>query len=124
MPFFKILWKKKVFEWTNESEVGFKHLKEYLGSPPLLIVPNMGKELILYLSVSPTTVSAMLIREKDKVQKLIYYVSKVLIGAKTRYLKIGKLTYALLIIARKLCHFFQAYPIALLTDQPLKQILQ
>ena len=45
-------------------------------------------------------------------------------GAGTRYLKIEKLTYALLIVAKKLCHYFQAHPIAVLTDQPLKQILQ
>ena len=58
----------------------------------------------------------MLIREEDKVKKLVYYVSKVLMGAKTRYLKIEKLAYALLIIAKKLCHYFQAHPIVVLTD--------
>ena len=36
-------------------------------------------------------------------------------GAETKYLKIEKLAYALLIAARKLCHYFQAHPIALLT---------
>ena len=62
----------------------------------------------------------MLIREEDKVQKLVYYVSKVLMGAETRYLKIEKLTYALLIAAKKLCHYFQAHHIVILTNQPLK----
>ena len=45
-------------------------------------------------------------------------------GVETRYLKIEKLAYALLIAVRKLCHYFQAHPIAELTNQPLKQILQ
>ena len=54
----------------------------------------------------------------------MYYVSKVLIGAETRYLKIEKLAYALLIAARKLCHYFQAHLIAVSNNQPLKQILQ
>ena len=54
--------------------------------------------------------SAMLIREEDKVQKPVYYVRKVLIGAETRYLKIEKLTYVFLIVARKLRHYFQAHP--------------
>ena len=83
----------------------------------------MGEELILYLSMLPIAVSAMHIREEDKVRKSIYYVSKVLIGAETRYLKIEKLAYALLITARKLHHYFQAHPIAVLMDQPLKKIL-
>ena len=66
----------------------------------------------------------MLIPEEDRVQKPVYYISKVLMGAETRYLKIEKLAYALMITARKLYHYFQAYPITVLTDQPLKQILQ
>ena len=104
-------------------EAVFKQLKEYLGSPLLLIIPNTGEELLVYLSISPKVVSAVLIREEDKIQKPVYYVSKVLMGAKTRYLKIEKLVYAMMISTRKLCHYFQAHPIAVLTDQPLKQIL-
>ena len=86
--------------------MAFQQLKEYLGSPSLFIVPDMGEELIQYLSISPTEVSAVLIREEDNVQKLVYYVNKILIRAKTRYLKIEKLVYALLIAVRKLCHYF------------------
>ena len=67
----------------------------------------MGDELILYLSISPTAVNVVLIQDEHKVQKLIYYVSKVLMGVETRYLKIEKLVYALLIAVRKLCHYFQ-----------------
>lgn len=106
LPFFKILRKKQAFHWTNEFEAVFQQLKEYLRSPPLLTVPTIGKELIVYLSILPTTVSAILIREEDKVQKPVYYVSKVLIGDETRYLKIEKFAYALLITARKLLHYF------------------
>ena len=89
-----------------------------------LVVSTSGEELFVYLSISPNAVSAVLIRVKDQVQKPVYYVSKVLMGAENRYLKIEKLTYALLIASRKLCHYFQAHPITVLIDQPLKQILQ
>ena len=51
----------------------------------------------------------MLIKEDDKVQKPVYYVSKVLIGAETKYLKIEKLVYTLMIAARKLLNYFQAH---------------
>ena len=88
--------------------------------PPLLTVPNTGEELILYLSVLPTAISAMLVKEEDKVQRPVYYVSKVLLGAETRYLKIEKLVYALIIAARKLCHYFQSHPIVVFTNQTLK----
>ena len=94
------------------------------GLPPLLTVPTMSEELIVYLFISSTVVSAVLIREENKIHKPVYYISKVLMDAETRYLKIGKLAYAFLIITGKLHHYFQAYPIVVLIDQPLKQILQ
>ncbi|GFY90980.1 hypothetical protein Acr_07g0011760 [Actinidia rufa] len=100
------------------------NLKEYLGSPPLLSVPTADEDLYVYLSASPIAISAVLVREEDKIQKLIYYVSKTLIGAEVRYPRIEKIAYALMIAARKLRHYFQAHSIIVLTDQPLKQILQ
>ena len=124
LPFFKILRKSQGFQWNEESENAFQQLKEYLGSPPLLTVPATGEDLYVYLSISPTAVNAVLIREEDQVQRPIYYVSKVLLGAETRYPKIEKLAYALMIAARKFRHYFQAHPIIVLTDQPLKHILQ
>ena len=108
--------KNKSFEWINEFEMAFQHLIEYLRSPSLLIIPVTSEELIVYLFVLPKAVSAVLIREEDNVQKPMYYISKVLIGAKTRYLKIEKLTYALLIAAKKLRHYFLAHPIVVMTD--------
>ena len=80
----------------------------------------MSEELIVYISVSPTAITAVLIQEKDKIQKLVYYFSKVLMGAETRYLKIRKLAYALLITVRKLRNYFQVHPIAMLTDHCLE----
>ena len=84
----------------------------------------MGEEHIIYLFMSPTAVNVVLIWEENKVQKPVYYVSKVLIGSETRYLKIEKLAYTLLIAARKFRHYFQAHPITVLTNHSLKKILK
>ncbi|GFZ19568.1 hypothetical protein Acr_28g0002730 [Actinidia rufa] len=59
-PFFKILRKNLAFQWTDETEMVFQELKEYLGSPPLLTVPTMDEELLVYLSVSSITVGLVL----------------------------------------------------------------
>ncbi|GFS40353.1 hypothetical protein Acr_00g0068050 [Actinidia rufa] len=120
LPFFKILRKNRTFQWSEESENAFQQLKEYLGSPPLLSIPTADEDLYVYLSASPTAISAVLVREEDKIQKPIYYVSKTLIGAEVRYPRIEKIAYALMIAARKLRHYFQAHSIIVLTDQPLK----
>ena len=82
--FFKIMRWNKAFESTNKSKLAFYQLKKYLRSPLLLTISNMGKEFTLYLSVWPTAVSAMQIKEEDKVQSPVYYISKVLFEAKNR----------------------------------------
>ena len=75
----------------------FKELKSYLGSPPLLAKLKPRKELFLYLAVSPVALAAVLVKKEAKIQRPIYYISRVLRDTKTRYTKLEKLTYALLI---------------------------
>jgi hypothetical protein len=47
------------------------------------------------------------------VQCPVYFINKVLHEAKTRYLDVHKLHYAVLIASRKLRHYFQAHKISL-----------
>ena len=46
--------------------------------------------------------AAVLVKEEAKVQRLIYYVSRALRDVETRYTKLEKLTYTLLIAAQRL----------------------
>jgi hypothetical protein len=40
------------------------------------------------------------------IQRPIYYISEVIHDAKTRYLEVLNLLYAVLIASKKLCHYF------------------
>ena len=82
-----------------------------------------GKELYLYLAVSPHAVSSALIREEEKVQRPVYYTSKALKGAKGWYLPMEKLVFSLVTTARKLRLCFQAYVINVLINHPLKKAM-
>jgi hypothetical protein len=53
----------------------------------------------------------------------VYFISEVLHEAKTRYLEVYKLLYAVLIASRKLHHYFQAHRISVVTSYPLWAIL-
>ena len=64
LPFFKILKGIKKFKWTKECDKAFAQLKACLTQPPLLPKPKTGESLLLYLAVSPTAVSSVLIREE------------------------------------------------------------
>ncbi|XP_065635254.1 uncharacterized protein LOC136069991 [Quercus suber] len=119
LPFFKTL--KQAFEWTDECEVAFQELKRYLNNPPLLSPSKEGENLYLYLAVSSAAVSAALIREEDRKQLPVYYVSQAFQGAEFRYPKIEKITFALIVASRKLRQYFQTNPILVMTDQPIKK---
>ena len=113
----------KTFVWTDECEEAFQKIKEQLGKPPLLAKPIEGETLILYLAVSRCSISAVLVKEEKDVQLPVYYVSKRLQDAETRYTSMEKLVYSLILAARKLRPYFQAHKIEVRTSYPLRQIM-
>ncbi|XP_074372209.1 uncharacterized protein LOC141712961 [Apium graveolens] len=89
----------------------------------MLAKPEDGETLILYLAVSEYSVSAVLVKEEASHQWPVYYVSKRLLDAETRYTNMEKLVYTLILAARKLRPYFQAHRIEVRTAYPLRQIL-
>ena len=78
----------------------------------------------MYLAVSNYAVNVVLFHcIKDKKQRLIYYVSKAMVDAKTRYSNIEQIAFALRSAIQKLCPYFQAHQVTVLTNQPLINIL-
>ncbi|KAM1053108.1 hypothetical protein ACFX2C_000641 [Malus domestica] len=123
-PFFKALkGSKKYITWTDECAEAFKNLKDYMSKAPLLSKPEVGDTLIIYLLVSTSAVSSVLIQNDGNVERHVYYASKALQDAETRYFNIKKLALALVMSARKLRPYFQAHSIILLTNHHLRQIL-
>ena len=104
LPFFKTL--KKAFVWMEECETAFQELKRYLSNPPLLSPFKEGEDLFLYLAISITAVSAALIREENRIQLPVYYISQAFQRAEARYSKIEKITFALIVASRKLRPYF------------------
>ncbi|KAK0589760.1 hypothetical protein LWI29_018171 [Acer saccharum] len=96
LPFFKALKKGKGVEWNEDCEKAFQALKEYLGQAPLLSKPETGETLYMYLSVSEAATSSVLVKQEDGIQKPIYYTSKALLPAETRYSPAEKMALALI----------------------------
>ncbi|KAM2255986.1 hypothetical protein ACFXTI_046388 [Malus domestica] len=123
--FFKALkGSKKYITWTDECAEAFKNLKDYMSKTPQLSKLEVGDTLIIYLSVSASAVSSILIRNDGNVERPVYYASKALQDAETQYSNIEKLALALVMSARKLCPYFQAHSIIVLTNHHIQQILQ
>ena len=121
MPFFKVL--KKAFQWNDKCKKALAKLKEYLTKPPLLSPSVMEEKLFLYLAISNTAISSALIREEWNIQKPVYYTSQTFQGAKANYPRMEKIAFALLVASRKLRPYFQAHPIVVMTDQPIRNTM-
>jgi hypothetical protein len=76
----------------------------------MLSKPSPFATLMLYLAASPTTVSVVLIEEKEHENKMkrfpIYFISEALSGAKLNYSELEKIAYIVVMASRKLKHYF------------------
>ena len=68
LPFFKLMKKKGPFEWTPEADQAFQDLKRYLTSPPVMVAPRPLEPLVLHLSATPHSASAVLVALREERQ--------------------------------------------------------
>jgi dsDNA-binding SOS-regulon protein len=66
LPFFRLLRKSGLFIWTDEAEEVFQELKRYLTSPPVMVAPEPGEPLLLYVTTIAEVVSMVLITERSE----------------------------------------------------------
>ena len=84
-----------------------------------------GDTLYLYLAVSKASISASLFKEdENKKQRPIFFVSKFRSEVETQYTCLEQAALALRVVAKKLYSYFQAHPIVVLTNLPLKNTIQ
>nr|GFC89324.1 reverse transcriptase domain-containing protein [Tanacetum cinerariifolium] len=88
----------------------------FLGTKP-------QEELIMYLSATHGAISAVLLTERGTVQIPVYFISRALQGPELNYSPMEKLVLSLVFAAKRLRRYFQAHPIAVITDQPIKQVM-
>jgi hypothetical protein len=64
LPFFKLLRKSGPFSWIEEAERAFQELKQHLVSLPILVAPEPGEPLYLYIAAAVEAVSMVLVVER------------------------------------------------------------
>ncbi|CAN1318888.1 Pol polyprotein (Fragment) [Linum perenne] len=123
-PFFATLKNASKFAWNEKCNKAFEELKQFLIIPLVLASPKLNEDLFFYITISSRAVSAVLVRREDKSEHPVFYTSKTLIDAETRYPAIEKMAYAVVCAARKLRPYFQAHTIYVLTNLPIKNALR
>ena len=104
-------------------EAAFLEMKRLIEHLPSLTTPIAKEILYVYLAVADEAVSTVLVAERKGKQCPVHYVSRTLNDAEKNYAPMEKLVLSLLHASRRLRRYFEAHPIKVITDQPLKQIL-
>ncbi|XP_066321440.1 uncharacterized protein [Miscanthus floridulus] len=109
LPFFKLLKAFERFSWSEEADMAFEQLKLFLTKPPIMMVPQLDKTLLIYIATTSRVVTTTIIIKRKEVGHAY---------------KVQKLLYAILITSCKLHHYFEYYKIDLVTKFPLGDILR
>ncbi|CAN6563557.1 unnamed protein product [Malus baccata var. baccata] len=81
-------------------------IKAYLTSPPVLVPPQRGKPLKLYISASEKSIGSLLAQNNEGgKEQAVYYLSRILTEVETRYSPVERLCLALYFTASKLRHY-------------------
>jgi dsDNA-binding SOS-regulon protein len=67
LPFYTLMKKTdKKFEWIEEADASFAHLKKVLSTPPVLVTPKEREPLLLYIAATHQVVSTILVSNEVK----------------------------------------------------------
>ena len=92
------------FHWGAEQQQAFDEIKGYLSKPPVLVTPQQDMPFFVYLSVGDTSIASVLVQKHDDQESVVFYLSRRMLDAETRYPEIEKLCLCLFFTCTKLRH--------------------
>ncbi|KAI5343556.1 hypothetical protein L3X38_011432 [Prunus dulcis] len=123
--FTPLLKKGKPYEWSKECQEAYQQVQQIITKLPTMRAPIPGLLLKLHLAATNTAVGALLAQDDHGGEESpIYYVSRQLMGAETRYPRIELLCLALVYAVQCLRHYFLAHKLYLIVRfDPVRYLL-
>ncbi|CAN6562672.1 unnamed protein product [Malus baccata var. baccata] len=123
-PLCRLLQKDVPFEFNEECEKAFKHLKEMLTSAPIIRPPDWSIPFELMCDASDYALGAVLGQRKDKQPHIIYYASRTLNDAQLNYSTTEKELLAVVFALDKFRSYLLGTKVIIYTDHAaLKYLL-
>ncbi|XP_070025432.1 uncharacterized protein [Nicotiana sylvestris] len=114
--------------WIDECQEAFDKIKEYLSNLPVLVPPEPGRPLFLYLTVLKSSLGCVLWQHDvtgEREEQALYYLSKKFTSYEAKYTLLERTCCSLTWVAQKLRHYLLAYTNYIITRlDPLKYIFQ
>jgi hypothetical protein len=94
----------KSFAGGQSSNGHLKRSRSILSKPPVLVPPQQDRPFYMYLSVGDTSIASVVIQIHDNKERVVFYLSRMMLDAETRYPDIEKLCLCLFFTCTKLRH--------------------
>uniref|UniRef100_A0A2N9G772 Integrase catalytic domain-containing protein n=1 Tax=Fagus sylvatica TaxID=28930 RepID=A0A2N9G772_FAGSY len=117
--FAPLLKKGAPFHWSTECQEAFEKVQDIMTKLPTVCAPISGKSLRLYLASNSQAIGALIAQENDNgVEQPIYYVSRTLKDAESRYSGAERSCLALIYASQRLRHYFLAHKYEIIAETP------
>nr|KYP38616.1 Retrovirus-related Pol polyprotein from transposon opus [Cajanus cajan] len=104
--------KEEEFRWEEEHQKAFEEIKAYLAHPLVIAPPSKGRQLKLYVSANDSTIAGMLAQDDNNgIERVIYYLSRMLVGVEIRYTPLEKLCLSLYFACTKLKYYLRPFDV-------------
>jgi hypothetical protein len=129
LSLYKLLKKSDSFCCTKETQKALNELKTLITKLPVSTLPGLGETVLLYIAATIQVVSATLVVKREeprhiyKVQRAVYYISKVLSDCETCHNQVQNLLYAILIMKYKRMHYFESHLVRVVMSHGLGEIV-
>uniref|UniRef100_A0A2N9IWD6 Integrase catalytic domain-containing protein n=1 Tax=Fagus sylvatica TaxID=28930 RepID=A0A2N9IWD6_FAGSY len=101
------------FHWSTECQEAFEKVQDIMTKLLTVCAPIFGKPLRLYLASNSQAIGALIAQENDNgVEQPIYYVSRTLKDAESRYSGAERSCLALIYASQRLRHYFLAHKLS------------
>ena len=77
--------------WGEAQQKALEEIKQCLTSPTMFVPPQKHKLFKLYLSANERAIGSVLIQELEGKERVIYFASRRLLDAETRYSLVERL---------------------------------
>ena len=124
--FAKLLKKGQSFEWGETQQTAFKRLQQIMMNFPTVQALIRKKPMLLYLATNSNAIGALISQDDGGgIEQLVYYISPALKDVETHYLRAKRACLAIVYASQRLCHYFLAYEVWLMTkSHAIKALLR
>ncbi|KAJ1405755.1 hypothetical protein SESBI_25668 [Sesbania bispinosa] len=124
-PLRGLLKERTPFIWGRAQLDSFDKIKQIITSPQVMSPPLTQHPLRIYIAVTDKSISGLIAREIEGVERPVCYLSRVLKDVETRYPQQERHCLALVYATQKYRHYFQAHTMEVMTkSEGIKYMLQ